>query len=342
MKILIIGGTGLISTAITRRLLEQGADVTLYNRGQRESEFSKRIKSILGDRKQTAAFEMQMAEAGPFDCVIDMICYRPEEAESAIRAFSGRVGQFIFCSTVDVYTKPAARYPVTEDAERQPARSFAYAFYKAACERILERSHERGDFPVTILRPAHTYGEPGHIIHTLGFGTDFLDRVRRGKPIIVHGDGMSIWVSCHRDDVARAFVAAVGNTSAFGKAYHVAGEEWLTWNAYHRGVAEVLGAPPPRLVHIPTELLYKVAPRQAEWCMMNFQFNNIFDNAAARTDLGFQYTIPWVEGVRRTVEWLQARNQIDDSDAYAFYDRIIAAWERLGADMARDLVELEP
>jgi nucleoside-diphosphate-sugar epimerase len=341
MKILIIGGTGLISTAITRYLAERGADVTLYNRGQRAERVPQGVNSILGDRKNHSVFEAQMTEAGPFDCVIDMICYLPQEAESAVRAFSGRVGQFIFCSTVDVYTKPAARYPITEAAERQPATSFPYAFNKAACERLFERAHERGDFPVTVLRPAHTYGEPGHIIHTLRSGTYFLDRVRRGKPIIVHGDGTSLWVSCYRDDVARAFVAAIGNTSAYGKAYHLTGEEWLTWNAYHRGVAEAMGAPPPRLVHIPTELLNKVAPRLAEWCVMNVRFTNIFDNAAARADLGFQYTIPWVEGVRRTVTWLQARDQIEDSDAYAFYDRIIATWERLGANMARDLVDLE-
>jgi len=340
MSVLIIGGTGLISTAITRLLMERSDDVTLYNRGQSEARFPGRPKRILGDRTDYALFEAQMAEAGPFDCVIDMVCFLPEEAGSSVRAFRGRIGQYIFCSTVDVYTKPARRYPVREDEERQPRPSFPYAFHKAACERVLQAAHERGDFPVTIIRPAATYGEGRGLIHTFRGGTYYLDRVRRGKPIIVHGDGTSLWVECHRDDVGRAFVEAVGNTRAFGKAYHVTGEEWMTWDRYHQGVAQALGAPPPTLVHIPTDLLGKVAPKAAEWCVENFQFNNIFDNTTARADLGFYYTIPWVEGARRTVTWLDEHGQIENSDNYPFYDRIIAAWERLGEGLTQELADL--
>ena len=341
MKILIIGGTGLISTAITRYLVERGDDVTLYNRGIRESRIPDSVKRIQGDRTDYAVFEAQVAEAGSFDCAIDMVCFRPEDAQSAIRAFRGRIGQYIFCSTVDVYTKPAKRYPIREDAERQPAHSFPYAFNKAACERVLEEAHQRGDFPVTIIRPAHTYGEGGSLIHTFGWETYYFDRIRKGKPIIVHGDGTSLWVTCHRDDVGRAFAGAVGNGKAFGRAYHVTGEEWMTWNRYHQGVAQAMDAPPARLVHIPTDLLGKVAPKAAEWCVENFHFNNIFDNTAAKTDLGFCYTIPWIDGVRRTVAWLDERGRIVNSDDYPFYDRIITAWEHLGANMARDLADID-
>ena len=304
MKILIIGGTGLISTGITRLLVEQGEDVTLYNRGKRKADIPA-VKTILGDRKDFAAFEAQMAEAGTFDAVIDMVAFVPDEVESAIRAFRGRTAQYIFCSTVDVYTKPAQRYPVTEDAERNPSPTFPYAFNKAKCERILEAAHARGDFAVTSIRPAWTYGEGGSILHTFGWNSYFLDRLRKGKPVIVPGDGTSFWVACHRDDVARAFVGALGNEAAFGKGYHTTGEEWLTWDAYHHIVADALGAPPPTLVHIPTDLLGKVAPKAAEWCVENFHFNNIFDNAKAATDLGFAYTIPFAEGARRVIDWIE-------------------------------------
>jgi len=337
MRVLIIGGTGLISTAITRLLVERGDEMTIYNRGLREAQIPAGVPKIVGDRRNHAAFEAQMTGAGRFDCVIDMICYLPEEAESAIRAFRGRVGQYIFCSTVDVYTKPARHYPIREDEERQPAPSFPYAFNKARCESILLEAHRRGDLALTIIRPAQTYGEGGNLIHTMGFGTYYLDRIRRGRPIIVHGDGTSLWSACHRDDVARAFVNAAGSARALGKAYHVTGEEWMTWNRYHRGVAEAMNAPSPTLVHIPADLLGRVAPKSAAWCVENFQFNNIFDNAAARADLGFRYTIPWVEGVRRTVAWLDAHGRIEDSDNFPFYDRIIAAWERLGANMTQEL-----
>ena len=127
--------------------------------------------------------------------------------------------------------------------------------------------------------------------------------IRRGKPIVVHGDGSCLWAACHIDDVGRGFVNAAGNAMAFGKAYNLTGEEWMTWNRYHAGVAEVLNAPAPTLVHIPTDLLAKVAPKRANISVEIFQYPSIFDNSAAITDLDFKYTISWVEGVRRTVAW---------------------------------------
>jgi nucleoside-diphosphate-sugar epimerase len=332
MRVLIVGGTGLISTAITRQLAARGDEVVLYNRGQHEAEIPA-VQRIVGDRNDDAAFEAQMAEVRPLDAVIDMVCFRPEQAESAIRAFRGRTAQYVFCSTVDVYTKPAPRYPVREDAPRVPLPTFPYAFEKARCERLLEAAHARGELAVTLIRPAWTYGEGGRVLHTFGWGTYYLDRLRQGKPIIVHGDGTSFWVGCHRDDVARAFVGALDNAAAYGRAYHVTGEEWLTWNAYHQTVAQALDAPAPRLVHIPTDLLGRVAPRAAEWCVENFSHNNIFDNTAARADLGFAYTVPFATGVQRVIEWLAAHGGFEDSEAHGFYDRIIEAWEALGSDM---------
>jgi len=331
MKVLIIGGTGLISAAITRFLAYRGDDVTIYNRGIRNVEMPLDIKKISGNRRNYEAFEAQMAEAGHFDCVIDMICFQQEEAESAIRAFRCRAEQYIFCSTVDVYTKPAEFYPITEGAERQPSPTFPYAYEKARCERVLEKAQENGDFKLTIIRPAHTYGEGSGLVHPFAGGNHFFDRIRKGKPIIVHGDGSSLWVASHRDDVARAFVNAVGNEKAFGKAYHVTGEEWMTWDQYHRRIAEAMGAPEPKIIHIPTDLLRKVFPGAAEWTAENFQFNNIFDNTEARRDLDFRYTIKWVEGVSRVIAWLDEHGQIEKE--HPFYDHVISAWERLGEDM---------
>jgi len=342
MSILIIGGTGLISTAITRYLVERGDDVTIYNRGIREAWIPDNVKRIQGDRTDFASFEAQMTEAGTFDGVIDMVCFRPEEAESAIRAFRGRIGQYVFCSTVDVYTRPAARYPICEDAERKPSPSFPYALNKAACERLLQPAHDRGDLDVTVIRPAYTYGEGSSILHTFGWGAYYLDRIRTGRPVIVHGDGTSLWAACHRDDIGRAFVDALGNESTFGKGYHVTGEEWLTWDAYHQAVAEAMNAPSPTLVHIPTDLLGKVVPKAAEWCVENFCFNNVYDNTAADTDLGFQYTIPWVDGVRRVVTWLEAHGGFENVQEPPFYDRLIDAWERMGTDMTREFASFDP
>jgi len=167
----------------------------------------------------------------------------------------------------------------------------------------------------------------------MGFETFVIDRMRKGQPIIVHGDGSSLWAACHRDDVARAFVGAAGNPTAYGKAYHVTAKEWLTWDRYYRHVAQAAGAPDPELVHIPTDLLLRAAPERASWCAENFSFNNIFDNTAARNDLGFCYTIPFVEGMARAIAWMDAHDMIEPSESYPYYDRMIDAWKTCSDEM---------
>jgi nucleoside-diphosphate-sugar epimerase len=340
VKVLIIGGTGLISTAMTRGFVERGDEVTLFNRGKSDAAIPAGVRQLQGDRTDLTAFEAGMAEAGSFDCVIDMICYRPEEAESLVRAFAGRTGHLIVCSTVDVYAKPASRYPIREDEPHAPP-AWDYAQNKEECEVILRAAHERGAVPVTIIRPAFTYGEGRGLVHSFGGRTTHLDRLRKGKPIVVHGDGSSLWTACHRDDVARSFVKAAGCAITFGKSYHVTGEEWMTWNQYHERIAAAMGAPRPTLVHIPTDLLAAVAPRRANICAINFQHNNIFDNAAAHADLEFAYTVRFDAGVRRIVAWLDERGRMEDSDQDPFDDRVIAAWERLGARMRDEAASFE-
>ena len=227
--------------------------------------------------------------------------------------------------------------PITEDTPREPLPSFPYAYRKAACERILEAAHARGDFPVTIIRPAYTYGEGRGLLHTFRGGMYYLHRLRTGQPIIVHGDGLSLWTACHRDDVGRAFAVAAGNAAAFGKAYHVTGEEWLTWDRYHREAAAALGGPDPQLVHMATDTLYAALPDEAEWCRENFRYNNIFDNRAAHADLDFRYTIPWREGVQRIVAWLDARGLISGDDEPAFYAPLVEAARRMGEGLAEEM-----
>ena len=327
MKILIIGGTGLISVAITRELLDRGEDVTLFNRGQSSLPLDPRARLIHGDRTDYAAFEAQMQAAGLFDVVIDMVGYLPEDGPSAVRAFSGRTGHFIFCSTVDVYRKPAFRYPYSE-AEPYGGLN-AYSSRKVLLELGLRAAEARGAFPLTIIRPAYTYGESRGPVHPAGGSTMFLDRIRKGKPVILHGDGSSFWVACHRDDVVRSFCAAAGQPHTFGRSYHVTGEEWMTWNLYTQRIAEALGAPTPQIVHIPTDMLFQAAPQRYAVVKENFQFNNIFDNAAARADLNFRYTIPWLTGVRRMAAWLDEHQRIENSDLDPFEDDLVARWQTL-------------
>jgi nucleoside-diphosphate-sugar epimerase len=327
MNVLIIGGTGLISTPITQMLLQQGHRVTHFNRGSKQDEFPD-VQTIVGDRTDYATFKTLLQDK-TFDCVVDMVCYKLDDAKNAVETFHSKVGQYIFCSTVDVYTKPASHYPITEEAQRQPSREFRYAFDKARCEEIFLTAYKQNNFPVTIIRPAYTYREGVGILHTFGWSTDYLERIRKRKPIITHGDGNSFWVACHAEDVARAFVNAIGKTQVIGKAYHVAGEEWLTWRAYHETVAEALDCKLPELIHIPTDVLYQLAPEQSFWAKVNFQFNNLFDNTAAKRDLDFSYTVSWLEGAKRMIDWLNTNNRVEGSSP-DHYENIIQTWRKLG------------
>lgn len=322
MQVLIIGGTGLISTGITRTLVADGHEVACFTRGNSEAAVPDAVTFVEGDRDEDADLDRAVSDVEP-DVVIDMVCFDPDQARAAVDVCGGRIDQYVFCSTVDVYHRPVARAPITEDAPRSPPVS-DYGAGKAAAEDVFMAAH--GDaFATTIIRPWSTYGEGGTINHTFGNGTYYLDRLRQGKPIVVHGDGTSMWAACHRDDVAVAFANAVGNPAAYGEAYHVTAEEHMTWNQYHRTVARAIDAPEPTFVHIPTELLRTVAPERTGMLEAHFQYSTVFDNGKARRDLDFRYTIPLEEGVRRTVSHLERTVGIDDCDS-ADDDRIIDAW----------------
>ncbi len=340
MRVLMIGGTGNISTAITRRLVARGGlDLTLFNHDAVRPEWlDPGVKVITGDRTDRTAFKDSSASLGRFDCVIDMICFEPADAACDVETFRGRTEQFIFCSTVDVYTKTPRSYPVTEaNGEIGALPSFPYAFKKVECERILWDAHSGGDFALTVIRPTFTYNEswsPG--IHTFGGQTWHLDRLRKGKPIIMHGDGTSIWCATHRDDMAAAFVGAAGNRLTYGQSYNISGDEWMTHNHIWRTIARVLQAPDPDFVYIPTDLLGKLAPREAEWCVENFRYNNIFDSSKAKAELGYRYTIPFEEGVARCIRHLTCHGMIEDCERHPFYDRIVDAWRRHTSALIED------
>ncbi len=342
MRVLVIGGTGLISTGVTPELIKNGHEVVHYNRGKRGDSFGgvpvpKGVKTLIGDRTKPAEFKAQIeAEGGKrgFDAVIDMICYNPAEAQSLIDTFGGRVQQMIVCSTVDTYNRPAATYPITE-AEPQTNPLSGYAKNKVAIEKLLLAAHAAGKFAVTLPRPGHTYGEGGQIVHSLGWTSNYLDRLKKGKPIIVHGDGQSLWASAHRDDVGPAIARIVGKKAAYGKGYNLTGGEWQPWVTYHQRIAKIAGAPEPKMVFIPTELLFKIAPQRTEIDAYNFQHSNILDTSAAERDLGFKFTIGFDEGMARTYHWLNNNGKIEPWEKDPLEDQIIAAWEKGTAEVIR-------
>lgn len=337
MTILLLGGTGLISTAITRVLRARGHDVAHLNRGQTTTHGSAPpgVRTLLGDRQAFSAFEARMRAGETWDCVIDMICYSPAEAESLVRAFRGKTRHLILTSTVDVYARPQPTHPIAEGAPRGGVSAYGKA--KVICEDIVLAAGARGDFGATILRPVHTVNDTGRLHKSIGKGDPRLfDRYARGLPVIVHGDGSSLWTVCHADDAALAYAAAAGNPRTFGRAYHLPGPETITWNDFHRRAAAAVGAPAPALVHLPTDVLHRLAPDRAAISVENFQFNNCFDSTAARTDLGFAPAISFEECIRRIHTHLAAHNLIDRAETDVVYERILAAWSRHGAALAAE------
>lgn len=267
MNILLIGGSGLISTAISRQLLEQGHQVTLFNRGTTPVRLPEGYREIHGDRKDYADFEATFGSSN-YDVVVDMVAFHPDHVASAIRAFSGRVQQYIFCSTVCVYSGPVTQMPTPET---EPYHSIGnYGREKAQCELLLQQERERSGFPYTIMRPSHSYGEGGGIIRPFGPANSFIPRLRAERPIVVQGDGNSAWAACHVDDVAKGFIGTMLNPRCLGEAYNITGDEWMSWNMYHEQVAEVVGGV-FKPVYIPTGDLRRIAPAMVQRHTRNFR-----------------------------------------------------------------------
>ncbi|WP_416841739.1 NAD-dependent epimerase/dehydratase family protein [Haloferax sp. DFSO52] len=327
MDVLVIGGTGIISTGITEQLADSDHDVTVYNRGETDITLPSGVEQVQGDREALDQFETDMEALDP-TAVIDMRCFTPAEAQSAIRAFPD-VERYLFCSTVAVYDHPVDSYPITETSERKAAGE-NYGEAKAECERIFDTAHEESGFPVVTLRPGHTYGEGGNrggLCYSLGWEqTAFVDRLRRGLPIVVHDSGTSLWASCHRDDVASAFVAALEKGET-GEHYQVATETSYAWDNYLRTAARAIDAPEPELVHVPTDFIAAALPDQSELLVRDLKYSLKYDSSKAKEALGFDPEVSWADGFRRTVAWLDERGQIDTAES-SHDDAVIAAWEQ--------------
>lgn len=320
----MIGGTGLISTEISNQLLAGEVDLTVYNRGETKSRLISEPKTIRGDRTDHECFEESVRKFGPWDCIIDINCSEPADAESMHRAARGVTTQLIYCSTSNVYPKPASNYPVNED-ERLGAK-FKNGVDKARCEAIHFAARQRGDYTVTVLRPGHTYGDIGMILHSLGSNSSFLDRMMKGKPICVHGDGYGLWSACHASDVARGFVSACNNKKTYGEAYNLTSDEWITWKQYYEVIAACLNLTELNMINIPTHVLNKINPQRSAQCERSFQYPGIYDNSRAREDLNFECKISLRAGMERNLRWLINEQKIVPCEDDPEYDEIINAF----------------
>jgi nucleoside-diphosphate-sugar epimerase len=332
MKILFIGGTGNISSTITAMLAGQGHEVHLLNR-------AKTLKYPLPKGAKVIAHDVHggaipaALRGARYDVVVDWIAFTVPHIERNLAWFgrgaeAASTDQFVFISSASAYQKPPA-HPVITESTPLVNPYWEYSRNKIACEERLMAAHRESGFPITIVRPSHTYDT---IVPVAVGKSDYtiIDRIRRGKPVIVHGEGTSLWTLTHAEDFGRAFIGLLGNPRTIGHAFHITSDEWLTWDQILRLVGRAAGVD-PHIVHVPSAFIGKLDPDTGAGLIGDKSWNALFDNAKVKSFVpGWACRIPFAEGIRRAVAWFDAdpARQAVDQAADARIDEILRAWQR--------------
>jgi nucleoside-diphosphate-sugar epimerase len=325
MRVLFIGGTGNISTSVSRLAVANGIELVLLNRGRRECAIAG-AEQLCVDIDDVAAVTQALGDR-TFDAVVNFIAFVPEHIERDIKLFAGRTKQYVFISSASAYEKPPRNAVITEST---PLKNpyWEYSRNKIACEERLMRAYRETDFPVTIVRPSLTYDTVLPIaIGGWGCAT-LLDRLLAGRPIIVHGDGTSLWTVTHAEDFAKGFVPLLGHPCSIGQSYHITTDEVLTWNQIYETIADALGVT-ARIVHIPSDTLAELEPAWSGGLLGDKSHSAIFDNSKIKQLVpGFTATIPFHLGIRKTIAWFRAEptRWVVRPDVQETMDRVIAAW----------------
>ncbi|WP_203901879.1 SDR family oxidoreductase [Virgisporangium aliadipatigenens] len=319
MRVLFIGGTGVISSACARLALERGIELSVLNRS---GSAVPGATALRGDIRDAASARAALGDR-EFDAVVEFVAFTPEHVRADVDLFRGRTGQYVFISSASAYQKPVARLPITEST---PLRNpfWQYSRDKIACEDLLTRAYREDGFPVTIVRPSHTYDRTR--IPFQGRWT-WLDRLRQGREVIVHGDGTSLWTITHQDDFAKGFVPLLGHGRTLGEAFHITSDEALTWDQIARTFAAVLRVE-PRIVHVTSDAIAAADPEWGEKLLGDKAHSTVLDNSKLRSVVpDFVATIPFEQGAREIVEWYLADSarQVVDEKFDALMDRLIAA-----------------
>jgi nucleoside-diphosphate-sugar epimerase len=339
MKVLFLGGTGIISTACTDLALKRGLDVTLLNRGAHgQVPGTRLIKSDLGDVPNVA----RALGGQTWDAVVDFIAYRPLELEQRLTLFRDRTSQYIFISSASAYQKPPTHYLTTESTPLANPY-WEYSRDKIACEEFLMGVYRASAFPITIVRPSFTYGDTvvPFALNVWGKTFTVVDRLRRGQPVIVPGDGLTLWTMTHNSDFAQGLVGLIGHPGAIGHAFHITSDEVLTWSQIHRAVAAAAGVAAPKFVHMASDFIAAALPGESGGLLGDKANCAVFDNTKIKRFVpDFLATTRFDEGIRKTIAWFDddPRRRVIDERANASWDRLIAAHE-LGREAARATVE---
>ena len=325
MKILIIGGNGNISWHCTNEAIKKGYDVWVLNRGiskEIKRPLSNLVKEICADLRNFEYMKKIVHEL-KFDVIVDFICYTPEQAEIDIKLFSDKVRQFFFISSTAVYNRPNAKLPFTEKASQENLE-WKYSINKSLCEKIFFQEYECNNFPVTIIRPAHTYD----IIMPSAVGKSdwtIAQRLLDGKPIVLHGDGTTLWTVTHSEDFAKALVGLFGNINTVGEDFHITSDEWLTWRQIINITADVLNVKRPDFVYVSSDYINKIDPSLGCGIIGHKAWCDIYDNSKIKLFLpSWETKINFYEGIERTINWFKQnpRCLLIDQNLNNFLDNI--------------------
>jgi nucleoside-diphosphate-sugar epimerase len=326
MRVLILGGTGVISRAIVNQLLIDNHEVIIFNRGNKKQSFAGEVEQIQGDRLDRDAFETSMRKE-KFDAVIDMICFNEADAKSTVAAFRDNVEQLVVCSSIAAYKRPYKTVPTVEASEQLHDNPvFSYAFDKAEMERYLHRVIRDENLPITIIRPSLTYGPGAVNIGVLRQNFGIVDRIRKEKPLVMFGDGSTSWSFTFAPDLAKGFAGVLGKKETYGQAYHVTNEERTIWEDLYLEIGRIVGKT-PRIVHIPSELLLKAAPNLCAHLYFEKTYAGLFDNSKIRSVVPeFAPELSLNAGLRIIVDWWEKEANTIDPEKDALEDKLVSLW----------------
>ncbi len=322
LRVLFIGGSGVISAAAAERAVAVGHRLTMLNRGSNTLRPAPEDAEVLrADIRDTASVRTALG-GRTFDVVVDFVAFTADHVATDIELFAGRTGQYVFISSASAYQKPPARLPILEST---PLRNpfWQYSRDKIACEDLLVKAYRQDGFPATIIRPSHTYDRT--MIALTGGWTD-IARMRAAKPVVVHGDGTSLWTLTHSTDVAKALVGLLGLPQALGDSFTITSDEYLPWNRIYELFAEAAGAPTPQLVHIASDTIAAAAPELGPSLLGDKSHSVVFDNSKVKALVPeFICTVPFALGARQVLNWFDAHpdQQIVDERLNAVFDQLI-------------------
>jgi nucleoside-diphosphate-sugar epimerase len=330
MKVLFIGGTGIISSACTALALERDWELWLLNRG-RSSAAPPGARQLTADINDSSAMSAAL-EGQSWDAVVQWLGYTAPEIERDLGLFRGRTRQYVFISSASAYQRPPSHHIITESTPLVNP-FWEYSRQKIACEERLQRAWHDEGFPAVIVRPSLTYGETlvPLVLNSWKQSWTLVDRMRRGMPVIVPGDGTSLWTITHNTDFAPGLLGLIGRADAIGEAFHITTDEVLTWDAIFRQTAAAAGISEPKLVHIASDFIAACLPEKAGGLWGDKSTSVVFDNSKIKRFVsGFGARLTFAEGIRRSIDWFEAdrsRQQVDAA-VNASFDKLIAAYER--------------